>query len=1188
MSLRYTTERTPGYVAARKISVPFSESTVPPTMQKISVTVEVAGRVYEQVETCPCAPDQRFELTWDGKDRYGRPVQGEQPVGVTWSYSYRRVIGAPSGGSGGSGGGGGGGGYSFGGGSGGVSAVFSNTSTPASPYGYWDFQTSSRAWLGTQDARSHGLGGWELSAVSAYEPLSRSLVRGDGSRNADASFRVGSPGAYAIRRAVSGASPVFGVLPDGAVVYQAPENPGVQPLFRRSADGTTTRLSQLDSSCSFTVDGGPALSACLSAESLGPSPDGATLYFTDQIYGGIRRIDADGIVRSVTKFDTSTGGVGIVGEGCPDGALAIDTTVRASQVRAADDGSLYFISSVVGNLGLLDVGVCKIGPEGRLSRIAGGGGIGWTDTNLTPAWNRKFVSISALAVDHAANVYVAEATSVGGRVLLWRVTPDGLAEFVGGGGGSSDRSLDDVDPLSTLLLGVDGMAAGPDGTLYFIATGQAWGETVNVPGVRALRPDGRIYSLAGHSEGGAAAVDLPVDGSVAAVAGVPQPRGLSVGPDGAVYVGSVPSTGSPTILSITPTHPALTGDNILVPEEDGRVAHVFDPRGKLLRTVDSVTGTSLLEVAYGPSGRIQSLTNRDGLVTTVERNASGLATAIVGPYGHRTELSIDANGYLTQATEPTGATWHVGYADGLVTSFTNPNGHASSLSYDANGRLLSDADPGGGSKSFVRSDLEDGWLVTKSTAMGRTTSYKTTFDADGTSHSEITYPNTLVATSAEDATRRRFSTLPNGMTEGWEESPDPRFGLLSPTGELSTHTPGGLTRLLSVQRSATLADPHDPLSVLSATTTVTLNGRAAQSTYDADNDVEVITSPGGRTVTRTYDPVGHLLQAEVPLVLPVVMTYDSNGRMQTTQQGTRQMTWTYGPDGLVASVTNPIGEVTSFTRDANGRVTATKRPDLQDVLVSYDPAGNVRHVLPPGKPTHDFTFDSRELVTQYSPPDPASSGPTPTTYDYNLDKQLTDEDQPGPRNVHVTYDGAGRATEVSFPTGAVTTAYDTFGRVASLAGPTGETLTFQYDGGLVTGTQLVGPVFGTVGFTYDNDFRVTSELVNGASAVSYVYDPDSLLTAAEDLTITRAPENGRPTATTSEASRTRLGTARTESSPRTPPNTARPSCCRSRTRGTTSEGSPRRPRPSKASRGPSCTRMTISAASRLSAKTETS
>ncbi|MFO0613184.1 MAG: RHS repeat-associated core domain-containing protein [Polyangiaceae bacterium] len=1097
MSLRYTTERTPGYVAARKISVPFSESVVPPTMQRISVTLQIAGQVFEQVETCPCAPDQRFELTWDGNDRYGRPVQGEQPVGVTWSYFYRRIMGSSPSGAG----------YSFGAGSGGISAAFINSSSPTSPNGYWDFQVSSRAWLGTQDARNYGLGGWELSPVTAYEPLSRTLVRGDGSREADASLRVGSPGAYAIHHAVSGASGAFTVLPDGAIVYQAADNPGIQPVYRRAPDGTTSQLTQAAANCSFTVDGGPALSACVAAESFAHSPDGATVYLADSATRGIRRIDPDGNIRSVTKLIET---VGVDGEGCPDGAVARDTMVTASQLQASDDGSLYFVTSMLDNIGLHKEIVCRIGPEGRLSLIAGGGNIGSSDTNLTPAWNRRFQSISAFTVDHAGNAYIAEgAGSVGS--FLWRVTPDGLAERVAGGGGSADRSLDDVDPLSTLLVDVTAMAAGGDGTVYFLATGQAWGETVNVPGVRALRSDGRIYSVAGHSQGGASAVDLPADGSVAAGAGLPQPRGLGVGPDGTVYVATVPAAGAPTLLSITPTHPGLTGQNILVPEEDGRVAYVFDPRGKLVRTVDSVTGTSLLEVGYSPGGRVQSLTNRDGLVTTVERDASDVATAIVGPYGHRTELHVGADGFLSSATEPTGATWQVAYDHGLVTSFTNPNSHTSVLSYDVDGRLLSDADPGGGSKSFVRTDLEDGWLVTKSTAMGRTTLYKSTFDADGTSHSEITLFDTLVSTTSEDPTRRMFSTSPTGMTEGWQDAPDPRFGLLSPTGELSTHTPGGLTRLLSVQRSATLADPNDPLSVVTETTTVNLNGRAGSSTYDAENDIQVVTSPAGRAVTRTYDAVGHLLQVDAPLVLPVILTYDSNGRMQTAQQGTRQMTWTYGSDGLVASVTNPIGETTSFERDPNGRVTATTRPDLERILVSYDAAGNVTHVLPPGKPTHDFTFDNRELVTAYSPPDPATGGPTPTAYGYNLDQQLTDEDQPGPRNVHVTYDNTGRSTEVTFPTGSVTTAYDTAGRVANLSGPTGETLTFQYDGELVTGSQLVGSVSGTVGYAYDNDFRVTSELVNGGSAVSYAYDADSLLTAAGALTLARDPQNGRPT-----------------------------------------------------------------------------
>ncbi len=55
---------------------------------------------------------------------------------------------------------------------------------------------------------------------------------------------------------------------------------------------------------------------------------------------------------------------------------------------------------------------------------------------------------------------------------------------------------------------------------------------------------------------------------------------------------------------------------------------------------------------------------------------------------------------------------------------------------------------------------------------------------------------------------------------------------------------------------------------------------------------------------------------------------------------------------------------------------------------------------------------------------------------------------------------------------------------------------------------------GSVSRTYDSDFRIASESVNGANAITFGYDPDSLLTQAGALTLSRDPQTGLLTGTT--------------------------------------------------------------------------
>jgi RHS repeat-associated protein len=100
------------------------------------------------------------------------------------------------------------------------------------------------------------------------------------------------------------------------------------------------------------------------------------------------------------------------------------------------------------------------------------------------------------------------------------------------------------------------------------------------------------------------------------------------------------------------------------------------------------------------------------------------------------------------------------------------------------------------------------------------------------------------------------------------------------------------------------------------------------------------------------------------------------------------------------------------------------------------------------------------------------------------------------------------------------------GKLASIVGPGTEALAFTYDGQLQKSATWSGLVNGSVGWTYDTDFRKITETVQaGATSVSaaFGYDADSLLTCASPttcpsgagaLTITRNSQNALLTGTT--------------------------------------------------------------------------
>jgi RHS repeat-associated protein len=344
---------------------------------------------------------------------------------------------------------------------------------------------------------------------------------------------------------------------------------------------------------------------------------------------------------------------------------------------------------------------------------------------------------------------------------------------------------------------------------------------------------------------------------------------------------------------------------------------------------------------------------------------------------------------------------------------------------------------------------------------------------------------------------------------------DPRFAMLAPVVAKSTVTlPSGLTRTTTNARTATQSNPLDPLSLVSRTDTTTVDGRTWTSTYQVATRTDTVTSPTGRIVRATHDARGRVISIEAPEVLPVTFGYDAQGRLTTTAQGTRTATVTYGADGFVQTATNPIDQTVTLGRDPNGRVIQVQRPDLAVSTYGYSPAGQATRVTPPGKPDHLLAFNDLELPASYTPP-PVPGAADATTFGYDLDKAVTSVVQPGARQIVIGHDAAGRVDTVTFPTGVITTTYDaTTGHVTSITGPTGVDLGFAYDGARLTGVTFSGAVNHSLAWGHDSSFRLTSETIDGANAVSYAYDDDDLVTEAGALHIARAPASGRVTATT--------------------------------------------------------------------------
>lgn len=169
--------------------------------------------------------------------------------------------------------------------------------------------------------------------------------------------------------------------------------------------------------------------------------------------------------------------------------------------------------------------VHRVTPDGTISRFAGTGVPCFApcgDGGL--AAQARLNNPSGLAVGPDGSLYIADTFSG----LIRRVSPTGVITTVAGGGYQGDGG----PATQAYLSGPQGVAIGPDGSLYIADTGENK--------VRRVAPNGIISTIAGV--GGYCGIPgLPSncyggDGDPAGQAQLNGPRVVALGPDGSLYI----------------------------------------------------------------------------------------------------------------------------------------------------------------------------------------------------------------------------------------------------------------------------------------------------------------------------------------------------------------------------------------------------------------------------------------------------------------------------------------------------------------------------------------------------------------------------------------------------------------------------------------------------------------------------
>ena len=1072
-SVNYCSRRVEGDKRSSYFKIRLVGDTLPEFLEAIRVHVNIAGRVYEAEFDSP-TPNQEFLVEWDGLNQYGQPAYGTILANIVIEYGYPNNYWAYE--------------STYENGFARVEGVDLEV-PPVAPARtlFWK-NTGKLAKIFRVDAEIWALDRWSLDVHHVYDTKGNVIYFGEGSR-------LGTGGG-ALNRAIQSVT-TQGLLgfssirstepvgittgPDGSIYVT---DTGWHHIWRLPPDGNPEFFAGTPNSFGYEGDGGLARAAKFSIPmGLATGPDGS-VYVADAGNNVIRRVTPDGLINTVAGNGTA----GYSGDGGPAISAQLDNPV---DVAVSNDGSLY-IADRYNNR------VRWVGTDGVITTLAGIGTDGFSGDG-GPAKDAQLDRPTGIDVTADGRVYIADygnrrVRMVGSDGIITTIAGNGFSGITGDGGPAVDATLTPWD--------VEYSA----GALFVTASNR----------IRRIGPEGFISNEAGGADCFDFTGCYSGDNGPGPAASLNKPRGIDVLPNGElVFVDG----GNYVVRSLQATLPGFSTADITVASGDGNQLYHFLPNGQHKRTLNTRTGSVVYEFDYDAEGRLTTITDADGLDTIIEQDGSGHATAIVGPYGHRTELTLDANHDLVSIKDPNNDTYTFRYTDGsLLTQKEDPEGFVFDYTYDQIGALAQADASDGYQHRLQRSPLQGVDEVTVSTALDHDTVYLTSDIPGGGIRYTTTYPTGLQLLAESNTDGSQVQTAPDGTTTEMTLAPDSRWGMQAPIiSQKTVTTPDNLQSMVEITREVMYSIPGDPLSMLTQTDTMVINGNTYTQVQDVTTGEVTTTTPLLRESVYTLDDDNRILSYQGPGLAEIELSYDGQGRPEAISMGAqgdpeaRTFGYAYDADGNMETFTDSLLREFSLTYDPVGRVTSIITPDARTIVYGYNGRGELTSLTPPGKPTHFISFAAGRMMASYDPPGLDNS----TLYHYDSERKLTSVERQGTTAVTYGYMDDGRRERLTLPRGDIFNTYEpATGKQSQITTPEGNALSFTWDGFLLKSQTWAGDVMGSTAFTYNSDFHIAGVQVNNTGEVTYIYNDDGLLTQAGSLTMDRDPDSGTIQGTT--------------------------------------------------------------------------
>ena len=523
----------------------------------------------------------------------------------------------------------------------------------------------------------------------------------------------------------------------------------------------------------------------------------------------------------------------------------------------------------------------------------------------------------------------------------------------------------------------------------------------------------------------------------------------------------------------------------------------------------------------GATGRLESVTDRNGNATTLAYNGSGTLEAITDPAGRKLTLAYNAKG--------------------LVESATDPMKHVVKYEYDAEDDLKSVTQPGEAALrwQFVYEGHELTEMVD-----GRGGKTVNKYNAQ---HQEIEQTDPASRTMA-------FEYLPFRTVTTNKATGAKTVDYLTSGGEAAAITKGYGTALATTE-SFTYNSAGERLSVTDGDGHTTTYGydthgnrtsvrdpeaHETKWTYDSTHDIETETRPSGEKTTFKLDGHGNVLTEERPapgettqstsykydehgdresMTNPVGQTwkyeYDAAGdRTAELDPLGNKRTWGNNEDSQETSMVSPRGHAsgaeeakfkTTTERDAQGRPLKITDPLGHTIKYTYDADGNVETKTDGESNTTTYTYDADNEPTKVKEPNgtvvetgydgagqvtsQTDGNKHTTTYVRNVLEQVTEEIDPLGRKTLKEYDSSGNLIGVTDAAKRKTTyRYNADNRISEVTYSDGKTptVTYEYNADGLRTKMKDGT--GTSTYTYDQLDRLTEAEDGNKEIVKYEYD----------------------------------------------------------------------------------------------------